>query len=456
MTLPTSAGSGSVPVLWLDGFGAGFGDRVVLAEVDFELPDCGLVALMGPTGVGKSTLLRAVCGLAQQNASFKTWGEMRYQGLMPGEAGWPRLVMQDARLLVSTVQENLAGGLPDRSRLTLPQQRRALAQALEEFDCGRFMTCLDRPVVELSLADQRLIAILRHMLARPGLLCVDEPTVGLDDAGADRVLTLLAHCARRRPVLMATHNQAQAREFADVVALLVSGRIHECSPAQVFFGGPGSREGRSFVELGTCPSPSPDIDPAVLDEETPLPPPLPEQARQAMSAWAGPRGFVWLDPGRLAGTPRPGVVQDVGQDLDALVRVGVTRLLTLLEAPLDCEQAMAARGLQAMHIPVDDMTAPTVTQAITLCRQIWRWLRQGEVVAVHCHAGHGRTGTALAAYRIWQGLSAVEAIDSLRAIERRWIQSREQVEFLERFEQFMQTSGHRSTDGPELRDPVSS
>ncbi|RFF26439.1 ATP-binding cassette domain-containing protein [Wenzhouxiangella sp. 15181] len=435
-------------VLRLDGFGAGFGDRVILAEIDLEVPDNGLMALMGPTGVGKSTLLRTVCGAAQQNASFKSWGEMRYLALVAGEAGWPRLVMQDARLLVSTVYENLVSGLSNRSRLTLPEQRKALTRVLEELDSDRFMGCLEQSVVELSLADQRLIAILRHVLSEPGLLCVDEPTVGLDEAGSRSVLTLLARYAEQRPVLMATHNLAQAGDWADYVALLVSGRIRELAPAETFFTCPETEAGRAFIRQGTCASPSPDITAEVLDEDTPPPPPLPEKAHQAMNAWAGPRGFVWLDPGELAGTPRPGVIHNVEQDLDALARVGVTRLLTLLETPLDCDAALAERGMQSMHIPVDDMTAPTVTQAVTFCRQIWRWIQQGEVVAAHCHAGHGRTGTALAAYRIWQGLAAVEAIESLRAIEPRWIQSREQIEFLERFEKFTQSPEHRPSGEP--------
>lgn len=443
------------PVLWLQGFGAGYGERVVLAEIDLEISDSGLVALMGPTGVGKSTLLRTICGLAQQNATFKTWGEMRYRGLMPGEFGWPSLVVQDARLLVSTVHENLVAGLPDRSSLTLPAQRQALGLALERLGCSELMQCIEQPVVDRTLTDQRMIAILRQCLGDPPLLCVDEPAVGLDDSGAERVLGLLRRIADHRPVLMATHHQGQARSHADRVVLLVSGRIGEQAPATSFFAGPSSDAGREFIRLGTCSSPSPDIDSDVLDDETPPPPPLPDQARCAMSAWAGPRGFVWLEPGRLAGTPRPGVVNEVEQDLDALARVGVTRLLTLLEAPLDCDAELSHRGMQAIHVPVDDMTAPTITQAVTFCRQIWRWLQQGEVVAVHCHAGHGRTGTALAAWCVWRGMSAVDAIDSLRSIERRWIQSREQVEFLERFESFMQGSG-RSPNGccPGQRDSV--
>lgn len=426
--------------LWLDGFGAGYGDRVVLADIGMELGPTGLTALMGPTGVGKSTLLRTLAGVAQQNANLKTWGEARYLGLVLGEAGWASLVAQDARLMVSTVQQNLISGLAERDRLTLSQQRGRIREALEDLGCESLLERLSVPVVELDLVDQRIVAILRQILGRPRLLCVDEPTTGLDEPSAARVLELLQRWSRTALVLMACHHQRQVRHFADTVVLLAGGRVQEFVPAERFFRAPSSSAGGEFVNRGTCTSPLPGTPREELADDI-TPEPLPEPARKAMNAWAGPRGFVWLDKGRLAGTPRPGVVNELSTDLDALSRVGVTRLLTLLEQPLDCDAELASRGMQALHVPVDDMAAPTMTQAMGICRQIESWLRAGEVVAVHCHAGHGRTGTVLAAWRIWRGATALDAVENVRQYEPRWIQSRAQVAFLEEFERFLGSGG---------------
>lgn len=157
-------------------------------------------------------------------------------------------------------------------------------------------------------------------------------------------------------------------------------------------------------------------------------PPTPSAAR-------GPRGFTWLLAGRLAGTPWPGIVQPLGYDLDALRSVGVTRLVSLTEEPFDAAIALPY-GIVCESCPMPDMHPPTPEQARHLCGAIDAWLLHGDVVAVHCRAGLGRTGTVLAAYWLWRAggaLGAVRALEDVRRLEPGWVQSRAQVDFLEEF-----------------------
>lgn len=417
----------------LRGFGAGFGDRVVLAEIDLQIPATGLFCLLGPAGVGKSTLLRIIAGIAQQSASVKCWGQIRYLGRALGDGVWPAIVVQDARMLVATVQENLASGLRERTRLTQAEQLVVIGQQLRDLGLSPLLERLHEQAVDLPLVEQRLVAIARQIFAGPALLCVDEPTAGLNDEDAERLLGLLHRWSRQAAVLMVCHNQQQVRRHGDHAALLAGGRIKESAPVQTFFSAPQSSELREFIDRGTCHSPRPDARAEDLAGDLLPPPPLPVVAHKAMSAWAGPRGFVWLERGRLAGTPMPGVVDELGRDLSALARVGVTRLLTLLEQPLPFAAALAERGIQSLHVEVADMAPPTIAQAESFCRQIDQWLSDRQVVAVHCRAGLGRTGTALAAYRIFKGSSAVEAVEGVRRLEPRWIQSAAQIAFLVEF-----------------------
>lgn len=420
--------------IWMSGFGVGFGNRIILDNIDLELPERGLIAIFGPTGVGKSTMLRALCGIAQQCGNFKSWGDYRYQGLMPGEASWPGLVIQDARLFLSTVSENLASGLTNRSQLTSLDQLNLIREQLQCLDCAWLIDRLDSVVIDLTLAQQRVVAILRQTFSQPPVLCVDEPTQGLSGQDADEVLRVLKRCSESCCVLMVSHNQSHVRACADQIILLAGGRIQEMSDAADFFQSPKSEAGKEFLKWGTCTCTKPDAKPEELDESMPAPPAISKPAREAMSHWAGPSGFVWLEKGRLAGTPKPGVFNDLEHDLDALQRVGVTRLLSLLEEPLNVEQSLFdTRNIKVSHLEIKDMRPPTLSQAAWACGQIQNWLKDGEVVAIHCHAGHGRTGTMLAAYRIWIGDSAGDAIDCTRRLERRWIQSQDQVDFLSQF-----------------------
>lgn len=147
-----------------------------------------------------------------------------------------------------------------------------------------------------------------------------------------------------------------------------------------------------------------------------------------------PRGFVWVVPGQLAGCPQPGISNPIEYDLQLLARVGITTLITLTEN--DLEQApLEAAGLQNLHLPVYDRGVPSMRQIYMLLHRMLRLVEQGEVLAIHCLAGLGRTGTVLAAWMMKEGgLAATEAIRRLRQLNPGFIQSQEQENFLFDFE----------------------
>lgn len=148
----------------------------------------------------------------------------------------------------------------------------------------------------------------------------------------------------------------------------------------------------------------------------------------------GPNGFHWIVPGRLAGCAEPGISSPIDYDMDLLARMGVTHLVTLTERDLD-PQALARHGLTNIHLPIFDRESPSVRQTYMLLRRMQVLLDDGKVVAVHCKAGIGRTGTILAAWLIREGgLSADSAIERLRSINRAYVQTQVQEKFLHEFE----------------------
>ena len=138
------------------------------------------------------------------------------------------------------------------------------------------------------------------------------------------------------------------------------------------------------------------------------------------------RGFYWLIEGALAGCSRPGARgrRDPGgaameatldEDLRWLRGQGIEAVLSLTETPLTAG-ALERHGLVGLHLPIDDMRAPTPEQFRTALAFIDRQRALGRRVAVHCLVGQGRTGSILAAYLIRGGLDAGAALRALRAV----------------------------------------
>ncbi len=134
------------------------------------------------------------------------------------------------------------------------------------------------------------------------------------------------------------------------------------------------------------------------------------------------RNFTWVIPRRLAGMALPtsayrlhaGGEEDLAleHDLMSLKQLGVNTVVSLTRDPLHGE-TLERCGLHSLHLPVEDMTAPTPEQIRRAVLYIDEHIEQGGV-AVHCIAGIGRTGTVLAGYLVWRGSTPEEAIDEIR------------------------------------------
>jgi len=422
-------------VLDLKGFGVAFGDKIILSSVNLQIPDRGVNVLIGPAGTGKSTLLRTIAGLNDANPSLRTWGGAVYAGGPLGQGDAPVLVAQNTKLMLANVLENVLHDLPERRSLTKLQQLDVGRRLLMRSGLEELVDDLEKSVVDLPLHLQRHLAMARSAAANPKVLCLDEPTTGLEELHSQKLIQYIVQEAQRRAILIVVHNQKHAAMLGGNIALLAGGWIHEQGETQEFLKDPTSEAGRMFVRTGSCDVPSPNANPEELSEEALnkyTPPPIDDKATNYVSDAFGPRNFLWLKKGVLAGTPRPGLLTEMDYDMKALKRVGVTVLVNLTRTPFD-KSALKKYKIDGIHFPITDMHAPGIEEAKKLCYRISGLIQNGEVIALHCKAGLGRTGTMLAASLIWEGQSALEALENVRKVEPRWVQSEEQVEFLEKF-----------------------
>jgi atypical dual specificity phosphatase len=428
-------------ILSLEKFGAAFSKHIILSSISLNISEKGIVVLMGPCGTGKSTLLKAISGFSTSNPAYRTWGEINYLGHeLSTAATYPALVSQNIKLMIATVLDNIVDGLPERQTLNLLQQKELAKRLLVQADLEELCQQLDTAVINLTLAQQRQLAILRQVASNPRLLCIDEPTVQLNAAETSCMLAYLKREAKKRAVLIVTHSKQVAKTLGGQTVLLAGGWIQEIQATQKFFTQPISEAAKTFVSTGSCTVPSPDAKPEhVAPEWVEAIRPLPKAATDYKSHVLGPNGFLWLKQGQLAGTPRPGLLVDIEQDLRALKRVGVTDLISLTIRPLD-HKICQAHKIQVILSPIPDMQAPSMQQALDINQQIMHLLKDKKTIAIHCRAGLGRTGTLLAAQLIYEGKTALSSVEEIRNIEPRWIQSEQQIAFLEAYEQFLKTN----------------
>lgn len=140
--------------------------------------------------------------------------------------------------------------------------------------------------------------------------------------------------------------------------------------------------------------------------------------------------FDWIIDGRLIAMHRPS-----RHDLAALRMAGVDHVISLSELPLSPD-ALAEYDLEAIHIPLPDMTAPGIEQIRRFVRRLDNLVKTGHKVAVHCGAGLGRTGTMLACYLVFTGLSAEDALKEIRLRRPGSVESRNQENAVRAWEEY--------------------
>ena len=146
--------------------------------------------------------------------------------------------------------------------------------------------------------------------------------------------------------------------------------------------------------------------------------------------------FSWVIDEQLAGMSRPGLWTDVSEDIAFLRSKGIELLVSLtLDVP--GEGQLAEHGIESLHLPIHDFQPPTMQQMLDFVGRTATVIERGGGVGVHCTAGIGRTGTMLAAFLVYQGSTAAEAIQQIREIRPGSIETVEQAEAVHAYYEYL-------------------
>ena len=199
-----------------------YGAVRALQNAGVSVPKGGAVLLRGHHGAGKSSLLKAIIGAVQSD------GEVRIDGLLqPRRKRKPHQMANNGVVLVPEGR-NIFARLSTRDNLEFGAAVAGVKSGLDEVVAvfPELERLLELPAYALSGGQAQMLAFARGLMANPGYLLLDEPTLGLADGPAVRVVRQISRLkARRIGVLMVEQNHGIAEEIADTVLDIKNGKI---------------------------------------------------------------------------------------------------------------------------------------------------------------------------------------------------------------------------------------
>jgi polar amino acid transport system ATP-binding protein len=235
--------------LEIEGATKTYGATRALDGLSLRIASARVLVLIGPSGGGKSTLLRLLGGLETADS-----GSVRVNdhSLVADPAALQAYRRRNGFLFQ---QFNLFPHLDARRNITLPLEKvhghppdRARTMADQALDRFGLLDHAAKLPAQLSGGQQQRVGIARAVAFSPEILFLDEPTSALDPEMTAEVLELVQELAEAgQDIILSTHEMGFARAVADQVAFIAAGRIAECGPPSGLFGAPASETCRRFL-----------------------------------------------------------------------------------------------------------------------------------------------------------------------------------------------------------------
>jgi len=239
-----------VPIIETKDLGQTYERHQVLKDISLKIERGDFLAIIGPTGVGKTTLIRLLDLLEKPSS-----GQIYFDGIDVTRSGKSRLkarrrmalVQQKPTVFDMSVFSNVACGLKFRHEKKLVV-RDKVEHMLELVGMREYR---NRNARTLSGGEMQRVAIARALVTEPEVLFLDEPTANLDPTSVAKIEGILARIIgeRKSALLMTTHDMAQGQRLAGKIGVLINGEILQIgTPSEIFFS-PANMQVAEFVGI---------------------------------------------------------------------------------------------------------------------------------------------------------------------------------------------------------------
>lgn len=243
--LPADDRDANSPLFELRNVSQARGGKNILRAISLDLPRTAVTALIGPSGAGKTSLLRLLNRLDDPSS-----GDVAFDGkpivTYPVAALRRRVgfVFQKASMFPGSVADNLNTAIAlGAGTIATPDVQRVLDAV------GLDPSYATREAARLSGGEQQRVSIARALMTRPEVLLLDEPTSALDPEVAERLLTTVVKLTRDHGVaaVMVTHRLAEARDASTWTVMLEAGAVVEAGPTNRIFSAATNPRTRQYL-----------------------------------------------------------------------------------------------------------------------------------------------------------------------------------------------------------------
>ncbi len=233
-----------------------YGTNPALKNIDMEIPEKMVTALIGPSGCGKTTFLRTLNRMNDLIDNIKIEGEVIVDGLniynkdidvvnLRKRVG---MIFQKSNPFAKSVYDNVAfgpriNGISQRSKLDEIVEYSLKQAAIWDEVKGR----LHNSALSLSGGQQQRLCIARTLAVNPDIILMDEPASALDPISTAKIEELIHELKQQYTIIIVTHNMQQAARTSDFTAFFYLGELVEFNRTEIIFENPAKKQTEDYV-----------------------------------------------------------------------------------------------------------------------------------------------------------------------------------------------------------------
>ena len=253
----SAAPADGAPRISASGVRVFYGEKQALFDIDLDVPDRAVTALIGPSGCGKSTFLRCINRMNDTIPGARVEGRILLDGedvndrdldpvLLRARVG---MVFQKPNPFPKSIFENVAYGPKIHGLATSRSELEGVVeQALKRAGLWKEVSDrLDQPGTGLSGGQQQRLVIARAIAINPEVILMDEPCSALDPIATARIEELIDELRAQYCIIIVTHSMAQAARVSQRTAFFHMGRLVEAGPTGDIFTRPGDSRTQDYI-----------------------------------------------------------------------------------------------------------------------------------------------------------------------------------------------------------------